>query len=118
MARHGRYPRSNCGECGTEGPVLDGGPMRAHWCKGKDSSCSPASDLSRPVRCQDCRLMYVDFPLDITLPDDQWLQINGREGGVLCACCIVRRAAKAGGIAVRAVIEFATHQADDADARA
>jgi hypothetical protein len=60
------------------------------------------------LRCSDCRLPYSEFPLDTTLPDEQWLRINeGNPGGVLCAACIVRRASRLpGAAAVRARIAF------------
>ncbi len=43
------------------------------------------------LRCADCGLPYADFPLDVSLPDAQWLAIFGRPRGVLCANCIARR---------------------------
>ena len=59
------------------------------------------------LKCMDCGVPYREFPLDTTLPDEQWRMIHDSDGGVLCASCIVRRAAKLPGvIAVRAVIEF------------
>lgn len=61
-----------------------------------------------PLRCMDCRAIYADFPLDTTVPDEQWAMIHPSGGGVLCASCIVKRAAKLPGIiAVRAWFEFA-----------
>ena len=61
-----------------------------------------------PLACRDCGATYHEFPLDTTLPDDQWLLINKGYGGVLCASCIVRRAGKLPqAVAVRACIEFA-----------
>jgi len=46
-------------------------------------------------QCMDCDLAYSNFPLDMMLPDEQWLMIHP-EGldGLLCAQCIVSRAAK------------------------
>lgn len=71
------------------------------------------SSTGKILRCMDCGLSYCDFPLDTTLPDEQWLMLHDSPGGVLCACCIVRRAAKLPGvIAVRAVIEFASHEGE------
>ena len=65
-----------------------------------------------PLGCADCGATYTEFPLDMTLPDAQWLLINRQYGGVLCASCIVRRAGKLPkAVAVRARIEFA--QDDD-----
>ena len=64
-------------------------------------------DMSE-LKCLDCGALYREFPLDMTVPDDQWLMIHPEgEGGILCASCIVRRAAKLPGIiAVRARFEF------------
>jgi len=47
------------------------------------------------VTCLDCggdydKLMACDF----VLPREQWLTINPDDGGVLCANCILHRAAK------------------------
>lgn len=65
-------------------------------------------------RCLDCGAVYADFPLDTTLPDEQWRMIHGSEGGLLCASCIVKRAScLPGAIAIRARIDFA----DDAAGR-
>lgn len=59
------------------------------------------------LRCMDCRLLYEDFPLDMTLSDEQWNMIHDSPGGVLCASCIVKRASKLrGAVAVRAHIEL------------
>ena len=47
------------------------------------------------VACQDCGLPYSDFGHDTVLPDEQWLMINPEgHAGILCANCMVRRAAK------------------------
>jgi hypothetical protein len=44
------------------------------------------------ARCWSCGLPYSKFPLDLLVPRAQWLLINrGRESGLLCAACIVRR---------------------------
>lgn len=48
----------------------------------------------------DCDLPYKDFPLDVVLPDMQWLMIHPDDGGVLCAQCIVTRASKIKGVTV------------------
>lgn len=52
--------------------------------------------LAQPVGCMDCGMSYLDFPMDVVLPNDQWALISGRDdgGGILCAACIVKRAAK------------------------
>ncbi len=63
---------------------------------------------SPPLACLDCGKVYRDFPLDATLPDEQWRMIHDSEGGILCANCMVARAAKLpGAVAVRMQIEFA-----------
>jgi hypothetical protein len=60
------------------------------------------------VRCLDCGKRYAEFPLDVVLPRSQWLAIHPADGGVLCAACIVKRAAKVpGATVVHAVIEIA-----------
>ena len=60
------------------------------------------------LACMDCGKPYADFPLDATLPDEQWLMIHDSHGGVLCANCMVARAAKIpGAIAVRMFIDRA-----------
>ncbi len=64
--------------------------------------------------CIDCGLPYSEFGLDTTLPDEQWLAIHP-EGlhGILCANCIVRRAAEIEGvIAIRAEIEIVDGKED------
>lgn len=74
----------------------------------------PAADRQpqkAPLACEDCGGHYAAFPLDLTLPDEQWERIMpGRHGGgILCARCIVARAADLqGAVAVRARIEFAS----------
>jgi hypothetical protein len=50
------------------------------------------------LACDGCGKLYRDFPLDVTIPDDQWLAIQGRPGGVLCAACIVERGARLPGV--------------------
>jgi hypothetical protein len=44
--------------------------------------------------CLDCGLPYEQFPIDVILPRAQWLEIHPDEHGLLCAACIVTRAAK------------------------
>lgn len=64
------------------------------------------------AECMDCSMAYSDFGLDTTLPDDQWHMINGSPNGLLCASCIVKRAAKLPGvIAMRVRLEFAGERA-------
>jgi len=50
------------------------------------------------LACEDCGLPYKDFPLDTTIPDEQWAEIHRGDGGVLCANCMVKRASKLPGI--------------------
>lgn len=58
--------------------------------------------------CMDCGLDYDKFPLDVILPRSQWLEIHPADGGLLCAQCIVGRAAKINGATcIHAVIEIA-----------
>lgn len=65
--------------------------------------------MSRPpLRCEDCGLLYRDFPLDLVLPDNEWLAIHpAGEGGVLCANCICGRARQLGVTVVHGRFEFA-----------
>lgn len=60
-----------------------------------------------PLTCDDCDLLYEEFPLDVVLSDDDWRLIHPeRSGGVLCARCIVKRAASITGVTVvRASLE-------------
>lgn len=60
------------------------------------------------LKCMDCPTAYRDFPLDCTLPDEQWAMIHDSEGGVLCAACMVRRIRKRvpGAVAVRMTIDI------------
>jgi len=55
----------------------------------------------------DCGLPYSSFPLDVNLPRGQWLQINPKDGGVLCANCIVARVKKLipGATVIHAIVE-------------
>lgn len=64
--------------------------------------------------CSDCGLRYEQFLMDVVLPDYDWLMIHP-EGvsGLLCAACIVKRAAKVHG----AVIVFAQLVTGDRHAR-
>ena len=50
--------------------------------------------IEQTVSCEDCSLPYQDFPMDITIPDNQWTEITGyTEGeGILCGACIIQRA--------------------------
>ena len=60
-----------------------------------------------PLVCLDCGKPYIEFALDSMLSDKQRLLIHDREGGLLCANCIVSRASKLpGAVVVRMQIEF------------
>ena len=60
------------------------------------------------VTCLDCAELYDGFGLDATLADDQWRMIHNSRDGILCANCMVKRAAMLpGAIAIRMHIEFA-----------
>jgi transcriptional regulator with XRE-family HTH domain len=58
--------------------------------------------LGKHLCCMDCGMSYLDFGLDVALPDEQWALVSGRDdgSGILCAACIVKRAAKLPGITV------------------
>lgn len=74
---------------------------------GKNEEGGTAIDTTK-AGCIDCGLLYDEFPIDTTLPDNQWLMIHpeGR-GGLLCANCIVKRASRLLGIiAVRMIFEI------------
>ncbi len=56
----------------------------------------PITDtIAGSVKCEDCGLLYQDFPMDITLPDNQWIELTGYVDGegILCGWCIIKRAA-------------------------
>ena len=72
--------------------------------------CQPCADAPAPLPavCLDCGKPYSDFPCDVILTRTQWLEIHPDEHGLLCASCIVTRAAKLPGfLAVHAFIEIA-----------
>lgn len=59
--------------------------------------------------CGDCGLSYSEFAIDTTIPDLQWEAIcpDSEGGGLLCANCMVKRAANLDGvIAARMVFEI------------
>ena len=60
-----------------------------------------------PLRCEDCGMIYENFPLDVVIPDEQWAQITGYDDGhgILCAACIVKRGTTLPGITV-ATLKF------------
>lgn len=47
----------------------------------------------RGAACLDCGKPYESFPIDTVLSDEEWRAIHPDEKGVLCANCIVARAA-------------------------
>jgi hypothetical protein len=66
------------------------------------------SDAVPVPACLDCGLPYVQFPLDVILPRPQWLEIHSEDNGLLCASCIVARAAKVPGVTcIHAILEIA-----------
>ena len=55
----------------------------------------------------DCGKPYDDFPMDSTLPHNQWLMIHDNFGGLLCAGCMVKRASSLPDVvAMRMRIDF------------
>lgn len=56
---------------------------------------------TQSVKCEDCGLLYQDFPMDVTIPDKQWIELTGhKEGdGILCGACIILRGAEKYGVA-------------------
>lgn len=65
------------------------------------------------VKCLDCGLDYEYFGMDTLLPRWQWLLIHPDEGGLLCANCIVKRAAKIpGAVGLHATIGIAPTRTD------
>lgn len=62
-------------------------------------------DDASTANCLDCGLDYDAFAMDTLLPRWQWLLIHPDEGGLLCANCIVKRAAKIpGSVGLHAII--------------
>lgn len=60
-----------------------------------DVASGKVAKIQEPVAaCEDCGLPYVEFLIDVVLPDADWLAIHpvGLDG-LLCAKCIARRAA-------------------------
>jgi hypothetical protein len=45
------------------------------------------------TNCEDCGLAYQDFPMDVTIPNDQWTELTGYTDGegILCGGCIIQR---------------------------
>lgn len=82
------------------------------------NTTEPATNTSGEVppqaTCLDCGLPYAAFPLDVNLPRAQWLAIHPEgEDGLLCAACIVARAATLPGVTVaHMVLEVAIQKKD------
>lgn len=102
-----------CARCGAQLGGFDG-PRLCSDCRQQSEPAgpSPVSGVRvEPAVCLDCGLDYADFPMDMILPRPQWLTIHPAEGGLLCASCIVKRAAKVpGATCIHAIIEIAPHQ--------
>lgn len=67
------------------------------------------------AKCDDCGLPYEEFGIDTTLPNNQWSLIYTEGYGLLCANCIVKRAAKIPGIiAARMILDIrpSSHEAE------
>lgn len=61
-------------------------------------------EADESLSCSDCGIPYSTLGLDLVLPDQQW-KVIAPEGGILCANCICRRAAKNIGTVVMAWID-------------
>ena len=48
------------------------------------------------VKCEDCGLLYQDFPIEVTVSHEQWAELTGYiEGeGILCGVCLLSRGAE------------------------
>lgn len=92
-ADHGGFICDICGKRISTCRVCDGGGRHdgqvCQTCEGT------GNEVADDVRCSDCGLPYVEFPLDVSLPDEQWTAIHPEgSGGVLCAQCIAHRASR------------------------
>ncbi len=49
--------------------------------------------MSGELKCEDCRLPYRLFPMDVTIPNEQWTELTGYTDGegILCGGCIIQR---------------------------
>lgn len=92
--------------------------MKADPNDGGFGEAAYAGDPLRTLRCLDCKKPYAEFPLDVVLPRGQWLEIHPGDGGVLCAGCIVVRAAKVQGATVCHLVIEVTPAAAYGEARA
>lgn len=66
-----------------------------------------SSDTSPDIEasCRDCGLPYESFGADLVLGPAQWKALCP-EGGLLCACCICRRAEKLGAVNLMASVSL------------
>lgn len=77
------------------------------------------SAKSDPAGCMDCGKRYDDFKLDTLFSREDWLAINPQSVGLLCANCMVKRAAELPRVvSVRARIQYATEFTDSQPAGA
>ncbi|MGX8701535.1 hypothetical protein [Caproiciproducens sp.] len=59
------------------------------------------------AKCYDCGMPYGGTNwVDLTLPNDQWDLVFPEHEGLLCANCIVKRAAKLGAISIEAKLKL------------
>jgi hypothetical protein len=68
------------------------------------------------LRCMDCGCDYdAAMALSLLIPKTQWLKINPQDDGLLCANCIIIRAAKLpGAVNITGIITFKEdHLGDD-----
>lgn len=62
--------------------------------------------MKRAARCMDCGLSHGQYH-EMLFPRSQWLMINPKDAGMLCANCMLARAAKLPGqIGVVALVTF------------
>lgn len=61
--------------------------------------------MKKTVSCNDCKLPYEQFGVDLVLAEQHWLRIAEKEE-ILCANCICKRAEKVNGVALLAWISI------------
>lgn len=45
------------------------------------------------LRCEDCGIPHSQFPMDLTVTPTDWALVHPEgESGVLCSCCVLKRA--------------------------
>lgn len=101
-------PPERCPKCNT---MIRHAPGIGAFCPNPACKVSDGpfngSPETLPAQCLDCGLDYSKFPMDVILPRPQWLEIHPEDGGLLCAACIVKRAAKVpGATCLHAIIEI------------